>query len=148
MALKRTFENRGKRPVEHGKLKPNGVYAIRHILPQEIAEEWGVNDTEQWGLVMLDSSRDVRRTWNVGTRYKWQTEAIDSTDLELWTATEKEMQFAHESENAEVMTRRYENEKVRCGVLEVRLRRAEEALEYYHRNIFHRIARHFATFFS
>lgn len=148
MALKRTFENRGKNPVAHCKLKPNGVYAVRHILPHEIADEWGVNNAEQWGVVVLDTSRDVRRTWNMGAKNKWINEVLDSRSLELWVATEKEMQFAQESENAEVMTRRYENEKIRNGILSQRAEKAESSLSYVANNFWHKIANRLDKIFS
>lgn len=148
MTLKRTFINRGKKAIEKRNLMGRGIYAVRHILPVEVAFEWGANKLEQWGIVMLNEQKKVVRCWNLTKRGEWEDCMIDVDGLELWQSSEMERQFAQDAKVSTEMTRLYETEKIRNGVLSRRAEQMEKALEHYHTNIFHRIAKHFATFFS
>lgn len=138
--LKRTFTNRGKRALELSELKPNGVYAVRHILPVEVAAERGCTQ-EQWGIVVLSASCTIRRSWNVEVQDGWHVGLTAMDGLELWKSSVKERQFAVAEEARESL-------EVKCqsmiGMISVR----DQRITYFEQNRWHRVASWLDKFFS
>ena len=109
MALVRTFTNRGKRALTLEELKPNGVYAVRFVLTPELAEEWNINEHEQWAIVMLDSMCKVRRHWNLTQPNQWSNSSVDVTSLKLFKTSVMERQFATNTEQMERYNSMYDD---------------------------------------
>lgn len=136
MALKRTFINRGKKELEIGQLKPNGVYAVEHVLPVEVAAENGVSQA-QWGIIQLNMTCQVRRHYNVTTPGMWCADELQLSGLHIWKATPMEMQFASSSEDALNYQSKYSVE--RCMNLSLQKR-----ISYFEHNVWHKIAERIA----
>lgn len=133
MALIRTFVNRGKRALELSELKPNGIYAVRQLLPTEVMEEWGVTSNEQWGIIMLDVQCNVRRSWNFIQHNLWSTVTFPLDTLKIFRTSEQERQFAMEAETSQSYA-------VKLQQSAVRITNLQRDLDYYHRNRWHRLA--------
>ena len=59
----KSFVKRGQE-VKKENLKAGGIYAVRYVLPAEVAAKYGTVQ-EQWGLVQLNGEGVIMRTWNV-----------------------------------------------------------------------------------
>lgn len=141
MTIYKTTIKRAKHPLSLENLKPNGVYAVFHILPSEIIPEWNTHTIEQWGIVQLDADRKVHRSWNVTSPQKWTTEHVELSELKVFYATQMEQQYAIDSELASRYSHLYNSERQRNIILEHRLRHYEESRA-------HRIAEAIRNFLS
>lgn len=140
MALVRTFINRGKRPMEVSELKPNYVYAVRHILPAEVATEWGITQQEVWGIIQLGANKEVRRSWNVVTPGTWSVDDVKVTGLAVFKASLMEQQFAFASENEFAYT-------TKCQQLAIRNSDLQRSVDYFKTNRWHKLAERIANLF-
>lgn len=141
MSIFKTVIKRGKHPLPINSLKPNGVYAVFHILPVELVPEWNVTSIEQWGIVQLDAEKNVRRSWNLTAPQMWTTDKVDITTLKVFYATRGEQDYAIISELAIRYNSLYDSERQRNILLEHRLRHYEESRT-------HKIAEAIRNFFS
>lgn len=141
MVLIRTFVNRGKRAMELSELKPNGIYAVRTLLPVEIMAEWGVTNNEQWGIIMLDAQCNVRRSWNIVRHNVWTIGTLPLSELKIFRSSETERQFACEAETAQSYAIKLQQSAVRITSL-------QREVDYFKRNRWHKIADRLNRFFS
>lgn len=122
-------------------MKPNYVYAVRHILPKEMQEEWGVTTQEVWGIIQLGANKEVRRSWNVAAPGTWSVDDVKLADVAVFKASLMEQQFAYASENEFSYT-------TKCQQLALRNTDLQRKVDYYKSNSWHKVAERLNRFFS
>lgn len=141
MKVQTTTVIRGKKPLEASELKPNGIYAVRHVLPVEVMKAWHVGEQVQWGIVVLNASFGIRAHYHVTRPYEWSDEQIKLEDVQLYKSSQLERDFAFAYDTATSMT-------TKCQQLTLRLTNAQRKVEYYATNTWHKVAERLARFFS